>query len=189
MSYPTGAVSRLTNDLTSYVGMDLTTDRQNLVTARSDTRVGIWMGDGAAARGTEILAPFPYSSALMTLAWAGERLLYDSTTNGGSIMGLTPGKGGPVEAVSSAYGPSATSDGRTIVFGGVSDVGLWKMDSASRGKTLQLVSGLMLASIVTPDSRHVVFLSVRSGVQSPWIVPIEGGEPTQITNTFAGIGT
>src|SRR5262249_9600876 len=111
------------------------------------------------------------------------------TTNGGSIMGLTPGKGGPVEAVSSAYGPSATSDGRTIVFGGVSDVGLWKMDSASRGKTLQLVSGLMLASIVTPDSRHVVFLSVRSGVQSPWIVPIEGGEPTQITNTFAGIGT
>jgi len=35
----------------------------------------------------------------------------------------------------------------------------------------------------------VVFLSSRSGTQSPWIVPIEGGEPHPIIDAYAGAAT
>ena len=47
MSYPDGAVSRLTNDVNSYHGVGLDGDRQSLVTSRSEMRVAIWVGDGA----------------------------------------------------------------------------------------------------------------------------------------------
>ena len=43
--------------------------------------------------------------------------------------------------------------------------------------------------IVTPDDRAVVFLSTRNGLQSPWIVPIDGGAPKMIVNAFAGVNT
>jgi serine/threonine protein kinase len=35
------------------------------------------------------------------------------------------------------------------------------------------------------DDRYVIFISVRSGVQSPWIVPIDGGSPMLLTNRTA----
>ena len=39
MSYPDGAVSRLTNDVNSYLGAGLDADRSSLVTSRSEMRV------------------------------------------------------------------------------------------------------------------------------------------------------
>ena len=52
-------------------------------------------------------------------------------------------------------------------------------------QTVQLASGNAQRPRVTPDGRSVVFGSSRSGVQSPWIVSIDGGEPTQVVNEFA----
>ncbi len=62
--------------------------------------------------------------------------------------------------------------------------GLWKVDADGRNAT-QLVSGDAMWPVVTPDDRHVIFVSTRSGTQSPWTVPIEGGPPTQLTSAFA----
>jgi dipeptidyl aminopeptidase/acylaminoacyl peptidase len=56
-----GRLSRLTNDLNSYFGVSVTPDRTNLVTMRSETRASIWVGDGAAADGTDVVAPAPFS--------------------------------------------------------------------------------------------------------------------------------
>jgi Tol biopolymer transport system component len=42
---------------------------------------------------------------------------------------------------------------------------------------------------VFPNGRFVVFLSSRRGALSPWIASIDGGEPVQVTTTFAGEGT
>ena len=39
-------VTRMTNDLSDYEGVSVTADRDRLVTARRDTRVGVWIGQG-----------------------------------------------------------------------------------------------------------------------------------------------
>src|SRR5262249_20974390 len=49
-----------------------------------------------------------------------------------------------------------------------------------------LVSGDAILPVITPDDRSVIFLSSRSGLQSPWIVSIDGGMPSQIVPMFAG---
>jgi serine/threonine protein kinase/Tol biopolymer transport system component len=189
MSYPDGVVTPVTNDLSRYVGVDIDAARSSVATARSETRISIWVGDPATGRGNEIVPPSPYTATLMSLQWAGDRLLYDASSGDTlTIAGVAPGAKEPVRLVSDGSFPSGTSDGRTLVFAGnpLSNPGLWKTDVASGSQPVRLVSDLTVFPIVTRDDRHVVFLSQRNGVQSPWIVPIDGGEPKQIVNAFGG---
>jgi eukaryotic-like serine/threonine-protein kinase len=191
MSYLDGVVTPVTNDLSRYVGVDVDAARSSVVTARSETRVGIWVGD-ITGRGSEIVPPFPYTATLMSVQWAGDRLLYDANTSDVfTIAGVTPGGGEAVEVASDASFPSGTSDGRTVVFARnpPSDQGLWKTDIASGSQPVRLLAGFSSFPIVTRDDRHVIFLSTKNGLQSPWIVPIDGGEPKLIVNEFAGVNS
>jgi Tol biopolymer transport system component len=183
MSYPDGAVSPWTNDVLNYVEPDVTADRSSMVTSRSEKRVAIWVSDPVADRATEVVSPYA-NIWPATVVWAGERLLYDSQANGVPLVaGVIPGSGAPVEIISPAVWPGATSDGSTIVFEkgfSRSNEGLWKINVTGGAPPTQLVSGDAGFPKVTADNRHVIFQSFRSGVFSPWMVPIDGGEPREI---------
>ena len=188
MTYPGGRLSRLTNDLNEYTGISTTADRSTLVTLRRETRAGVWVADGAGLNGVEVVPPAPFSGLTMTVAWAADRLLYMVQGDGRlSISSVVPG-GRPAEVVQNGGVPVATSDGRKIVY--VSSepgarAGLWKVDADGR-QPVHLVTGDAILPVVTPDDRRVIFLSSRTGLQSPWIVSIDGGTPVQIVNMFAG---
>jgi serine/threonine protein kinase len=188
MTYPGGRLSRLTNDLNEYTGINVTADRNVLVTSRRETRAAVWVGDGAGLDSTEVVPAAPFGGLAMTVAWAGDRVLYMTQGNGRlSIASLLPGQM-PSEIVQNGGVPVATSDGGKVIF--VSSepgarAGIWKVDADGR-EPVQLVAGDAILPIVTPDDRSVIFLSSRSGLQSPWIVSIDGGTPTEIVQTFAG---
>lgn len=117
MSYPDGVVTPVTNDLSRYVGVDVDAARTSVVTARSEVRVGIWVVDPASGRGREIVSPFPYTATVMSVQWAGDRVMYDaSTTDVFTIAAVNPGGGEAVELASNAFVPAGTSDGRTVMF-------------------------------------------------------------------------
>jgi Tol biopolymer transport system component len=91
----------------------------------------------------------------------------------------------PEEVVADAFHVAAAPDGSAIVFGSSirGREGLWKTDSSGR-RPVSLVSGFAVEPVVTAD-RAVVFVSNRSGVQSPWMVPLDGGEPAEIVPQHA----
>jgi Tol biopolymer transport system component len=188
-----GRLSRLTNDLNSYFGVSVSPDRTTLVTMRSETRAGIWVGDGAAADGADVVAPAPFSgrATLARVAWVGDNLLYARTASGRAIVArLRTGLGVPEELVSNALEGSGTPDGRTVVYSATEAdrEGLWKVNADGR-QPEQLVPGQVRSPLVSPNGQFVVFLSIRRGALSPWIVSIDGGEPVQVTTTFAGEGS
>jgi len=193
MSYPDGRLSRLTKDLNSYVGVSLTANRDGLVTARSEMRVSIWVGDAAARSGVEVIRPSERPSG--ALAWAADRLLFTSGVSGRTaVRAIVPGQGTTEEIVASGTLPGATSDGRTILFrsaeaDGPAGLGLWRVRADGR-EPVHLVSGLSgglpsQAPQVALDDRYVVFTSSQGGLDSPWIVSIDGGPPTQLANVLA----
>jgi Tol biopolymer transport system component len=188
MSYPGGRISRLTNDLTDYAGISMTADRTSLVTSRRETRAGIWVTDATGVNGTEVVPPAPFGGLIMTAAWMGARLLYMTQGDGRlSISSVAPG-GTPTELVQNGGVPVATSDGRHVIYVSTEPgarAGIWRVDAVGR-QPVHLVAGDAILPIVTPDDRNVIFLSGRSGLQSPWIVSIDGGTPAQIANIFAG---
>ena len=61
--YPAGPLSRLTNDPNDYVGISLSGDRRRLVTGRRDARMDLWVGDGGAATGTDVVQRVPVPTA------------------------------------------------------------------------------------------------------------------------------
>jgi serine/threonine protein kinase/Tol biopolymer transport system component len=191
MSYPDGAVSRLTNDVNSYHGVGLDGDRHNVVTSRSEKKVAIWEGDGAARSGEEVVPPTPVVIQYVRVAWAGERLLYDTIANGRlSIASILPrGTITPVEVASNGYAAVGTSDGKTIVFMKNDEkASIWKVDADGR-QPVELVSASGLVPTISRDDRHVIYHSVGGGLQGLWRVPIEGGEPTEIPRTNAVPGS
>ena len=190
LSYPEATVSRLTNDLATYVGIDTDGTHRSVVTSRRETRVTLWVGDAAGVGGAKVGAPLLFGGNIAWVSWAGDRVLLDTTIDGRStIAAIEPAENAePMEIVEDAVQGVGTSDGKAFVFVRGTD-GLWQTDATGRPPR-QLVSGegLSVEPHVTPDDRSVVFLSARTGLMSPWIVPVGGGEATQIVAMEAGGG-
>ncbi len=184
MSYPDGALRRLTNDLSDYRHVSLTTDRRALVTARRDRRVGTWIVDAAGDNATEVVPSRPSPESLLSaVAWAGERLLF---TNGMSVSALVPGAGSTTELIPNAARPSGSADGRTIVYRAITEdesrKGVWRWEGGPGPGTR--VIGESAVSVLTPDGESIIFLSRRGGRQTPWMAPVSGGEGVELFPTF-----
>ncbi len=194
LSYPDGQLSRLTNDLSSYESVSITDDRGNLALVRTEHHVDIWVGDGAAVSGSDVVpaAARPMVSTRSSIGWAQDRLLY--TARGGgtgwlAVAAYWPDRGTTQEIIANADGPAATSDGRTIVYlSREQDTlnTLWKADADGRRAT-QLVAGDATWPIVTRDNHSVIFATGTrtGGLRTLWVVPIGGGAPTQLTEVEA----
>lgn len=181
MSLPGGAIEPLTPDLASYIGVDLDATRTRLVTSRRDVRTSIWLADVSGETAVELVPPTPFGTPNVFLAWVGERVLYDSTFGGhAAVAAISLGGGTPEEVVPDAFHVAAAPDGSAIVFGGSTRgrEGLWKADASGRNP-VQLVPGFAVEPVVTAD-HTVVYVSTRGGVVSPWSVPLDGGEATEI---------
>jgi len=195
LSYPRGEQSRLTNDLSSYRGVSVTPDRRALVTARTDTLVGIWIGDGAAGDGVE-LVPIALGGTTLDfygLTWAADRLVYPTLSRGRRVLSIFSPDGATTDEIPlTTMWLTATSDGRTLVYSSLafSALGsLWRADVDGR-RTIQLVPDNSGHPVITPDDGSVLYLSgTRTGVMSLWKVPIEGGTPTELVKgPLANIG-
>ena len=178
-AYPSGVVTRFTNDLSSYLGMSLTAVRDSLVTTRVEGRVVIAVGDGAGGNLKEVSAA-PSNAMFNNVAWAADRLLFTSILGGQRTISSVPTSGGaPQEVVAHARYPTATFDGRTIVFESTDPdrPGLWKTTDAGRPVQLTEVKGTVLDA--TTDGRHVVFISSHTGVRRCGWSPSTAGRPRE----------
>ena len=184
LPYPAGQVTRLTNDPNDYVGASLTADGGGLVTARSEARMDIWVGDTGGITGTDVVRRAPIRFDL--LAWSGDRLLHGTISGGrAAIMGIVPGRDGTEEVVLDAHTPAVTSDGSTIVFVSSSSedaFSLWKADASGRRIAKLAPSATAGQVVVTPDDRSVIYTSVVGETASIWTVPLDGGTPTKLVD-------
>ena len=189
LSYPDGRLSRLTNDLSDYTSISLSADRTTLTTERTVARVSIWVGDGSGTSGSDVVQNAAYGIPGMTLAWAGDRLVYNSRSSRETSLSIfSPDTGRTEEIIPNAGDPAATSDGRTIVYfsrrsGGSGS--LWRAD-ADGGRAVQLAPGGSHPT-VTPDGR-VLFVS-GAGQGRLTTVPLQGGaaQPLDINGVFPSV--
>jgi hypothetical protein len=173
LTYPSGELNPLTRDINDYDGISLASDRQTLVGSRREQQTDLAILDATGR--TVTAGPNLTARSPTTINWAGDRVLY-------SNWAWTPGNQPQQLLFDNAEDTTASPDGRTMVFtrGHV----LWKANRDGGGATM-LVPGEAAHPVVTPDNRSVIFVSGRSGQQSLWTMPIEGGEPRQLVSRFA----
>jgi dipeptidyl aminopeptidase/acylaminoacyl peptidase len=84
-------------------------------------------------------------------------------------------------------GSSAVYARRTIE-GGRYRTRLWRVPM-TRGRAEQITSGERdTRPRFSPDGQALLFLSTRSGQSQPWVLPLGGGEPTQLAEFPGGVG-
>jgi len=182
LAYPSGTVTRLTNDPNDYVGASVTGDRRDLVTGRRDARMDVWVGDGKGVAGTTVVQRVPVS--IERIAWSGNRLLYAGSVGGRpAVLRLTPGENRSEEVLFDALSPAATTDGRMVFVTAATDglLELWTADPNGR-RIARLASSTAAQVVVTPDDRFVLHTSLVGGTPAIWMVPIEGGTPTKLAD-------
>ena len=192
LSLSNGEVRRVTNDLNTYLGASVTADGSALVTVQTDRVPNVWVAPaGDAARARQITTGSGKFDGYYGLSWTPDgRVIYASMAGGGwDIWSMNADGTGQRQLTAGArsnYGPSASADGRYVVFvsnraGGPFNI--WRMD-LDGGNPLRLTAGRgENFPHVTPDGRWVVYATYGGGQDSAvWKVPIEGGEAVRLTS-------
>ena len=162
VTYPDGALQKVTNDLNDYTGVSTTADGKTIATIQQNPYANIWTvpaDDPAAARQVT-------SGNQVAIGWAqwgaGGGVVFAASVNGtidlffleasGSRRKLTSGPG-------ENRGPSVSADGRTILFvstrGGTTHI--WKIEPDGSG-TVQLTDGKGETNPrISPDGRWFLY--------------------------------
>lgn len=189
LSYPSGAVTKLTNDLNSYPTISLTSDSGSIAAVMTELNNNIWvMPAFEVARATQVtqgrnLVGNPVFTPDGKLVYplkqpvGGDLYLLDLAN--GTRKQLTANAGDNVV-------PSVSRDGRYIVF--MSDrtgaFHIWRMDID--GGNLKQLTDHHDEEVpdISPDSQWVAY-EMYLNKSTIWKVGIDGGQPTEITDKYS----
>jgi Tol biopolymer transport system component len=189
ISYPSGNVQRITNDLNSYPTLSLTADSNSLATIQTETVGNLWTASltdlaqiSQITTGTN-LAHFP--------AWTPDGKVIYALNSGGnaSLYLLDPREGVPKQLTPNSgnnHYSVVSPDGRYVVFSsdrsGV--LCLWRIDiDGSNPK--QLTNQTSHNPNFAPDGRTIAYTAYvnKSTIAT---ISIDGDDPRQLTENASG---
>ncbi|MGH9928884.1 MAG: protein kinase domain-containing protein [Pyrinomonadaceae bacterium] len=190
LSFPDGAVRRITNDLNSYVGLSISADSNKLVTVQADRLSSIWViPDGDASRAIQV------SSGLgkhYGIAWSpGRDIVYSSVASGNFDIWRMEADGSNQRQLTLDANidrdPCVSPDGRYVAFASnrAGKFNIWRTD-ADGSNAKQLTSGDDDEfPQISPDGTWIVYQGFVKGVATIWRLPIDGGTPRQLTDKYS----
>jgi serine/threonine protein kinase len=190
VSYPDGAVHRITNDLNSYVGLSVSADSSKLITVQADRLSSIWVvPDGDVNQARQV------SSGLgkhYGIAWSHEgSIVYSSIASGNPDIWRMEADGSNQRQltldVNIDRDPSVSPDGHHIAFASnrAGKFNIWRIDSdGSNAKQLTSGDDEEFPQI-SPDGTWIVYQGFVRGVATIWRISIDGGTPVQLTDKFS----
>jgi len=191
VSYPSGKIEKLTNDLSDYSLAALSTSSygSRLVSMSSESTSAVWVaanGNPGDARQVTLAG-----ASVSQLDWLGEKSLVYSTMDG--EIGAMDADGTnarlltPSDDHTNAL-PSACGDGRHVVFvsSRSGEPTLWRMDADGNNPTQlsTMANYNQVAPACSPDGKWVLFTAEHGGTFDLRKVPIDGGESTRVANEF-----
>jgi len=204
ISYPEGKARQITHDLNNYAAVSLTSDSKSLVTVQREQTSSIWIApvsrgisSGNLSINVSDSRQIPTGSRTFDgrygLSWMPDgRLTYTSAVSGDFDIWIMQQDGSAQRQLTSDPKTSiyttdnyasASRDGRYILFTTDRETGnphVWRMNSdGSDLKRLTNGPGEGVPK-VTPDGRTVIYFDFTT--QLLWKIPIEGGQPQQITD-------
>jgi serine/threonine protein kinase len=184
VSVDSGEVTRITNDLNSYIGVSVDREGRNIVAVQRTDESRVWIGNTSDLRSMTPLTREPLAHQVADWTPDG-RIVFDVLENdrlsvwiadadGKNALKLTP-------ADSDNSGPRVSGDGRYIVFtsrrAGYNQI--WRMDIGGGDQVLLAdTPGITQSPQFAADGKTVVFRWYNEGSPPMGQVPVEGGAVT-----------
>ncbi|MBS1789286.1 MAG: protein kinase [Acidobacteria bacterium] len=195
VSYPSGEVRRITNDLATYSTLSLTADNSALVTDQAESFSNLWITSLGASDPAQQITQGDNREGFNGVRWTPDgRIVYTSRASGKSEIWLKNADGSNARQLTNALDSfpnilAVSPNGKFVVFSLFSSarVNLWRID----------LDGINLKQIttgetdnwfdLTPDGRWVVFLDRGPGIRKLYKVSIDGGSPVQLNEGRFGV--
>src|ERR1700682_955325 len=176
VSYPAGMVQRITNDLNTYSGADVTTDSNMIVTVQQQVLSNLWVApSGNSTHATQITLAEGRNEGRNGISWTPDgKLVYTSANN----LWIVESDGSSARELLSNPGlnitPCVCHTGGQVVFASLrsSRMNLWKIDKDGENLT-QLTKAFSEFPTCSPDGKWVVYTSIDGLI---WKIAIEGGQ-------------
>ncbi len=190
--YPKGQPLRLTSDPTAdYRGVSLSGVTNMIVSVQSQRIVKIWTAPNGGAQRAKAIAPV--NGLAFGLSWtANGKIVYSSMAGDHlNISQVDPDGSNKTQLTVNAgdnYTPATSPDGRFIVFSSNRTGGfnIWRMNAEDGSDLKQLTFGEADSyPSCSADSQWVFYDNQSSSRITVWKVPIDGGDPVQLTNEYA----
>ncbi|MBA3255250.1 MAG: PD40 domain-containing protein [Pyrinomonadaceae bacterium] len=167
--------------LNNYGSISLNADSSALVTVQADQAANIWIAsNGDASRAIQITSVTGRGEGSLGVAWTPDgKIVYHSMASGKEGIWIMEADGKNRLQLTSAEtvdtSPSVSADGRYVVFRSerAGTPSIWRMN----------IDGSNLKQLISRGSypHHTVEWVVYQVSGSPWKVPIDGGEPVQLS--------
>lgn len=197
LSYPDGKAQKITNDVNGYGGVSLTSDSSAMVSVQGQVIANLWIVPDGDTNRAEKITSGRYEG--FNFAWTPDnRIVYVSLITGNADIWIMDRDGGNKKQLTSdpsdESGLSVSYDGRHIVYisnraTDSSETGstphLWKMD-IDGGNQRPLTNGDgEWAPFCSPTGPWLIYLAAATGKQAIYKLPLEGGEPVQLTRKYS----
>lgn len=145
VSYPDGAIRRITNDPNNYTRISTTSDSQTFLTLNVEETSSIWR---ISPEGENQFAPLNVSQkkGVSEIAWKPDGKLVYTVSEG-------------------------------------EDMNLWMQDADGQtARQLTFEHNKNFRPTISPDERHIVFVSTRAGIANIWRIDDDGTQLKQLTS-------
>jgi serine/threonine protein kinase len=199
VSYPSGDVQNVTNDLTSYEDFSMTADSQTIVAVQRQYSMGIWLtqpNDFSTTVG--INSKTAADDGERGISWTKDgRIVFVSSEGGAQNIWRMDADGSNPKPLTTDYRfgklhPTLSIGGDSITFSGrvfdqttqklIPGSAFFQMDSDGQN-VRQVVENTDIAfAPASANSDWVVYTSRADGKFRIWRVPLKGGPSVQLTN-------
>ena len=193
VTYPTGKVRRVSNDLSDYLSVAISTDGQMLASAQRNMSGELWVGPANAPDKVQQVTTGRLDGSQSGLTFApDDQIVYvgNHAQNWDLFMAGPDGTNVRQLTFDRTFhaSPTVCSHGRVIVYysdsGGVEH--LWKLDPQTGSATqIPNTAGALLPSC-TADGESIVYWEQAEGETSyVYKIPFSGGTPVRISDRVA----
>lgn len=198
VAYPSGEVSRVTNDLAEYGSstFGLTADNSTIMTLVTERSTRIWLAAPGVTDAAQVTDG--KNDGEKGISWTPDgRIVYVTKTGDNQDIWVMNADGSGKRQLTANEDAESnidvSPDGRYIVYASVRPGGndqIWRMN-IDGSNVIPLARGDYYHYLprVSPDGKWVVFGSFKSGIPRLWKVSIDGGEPIKVTDlAFSAVG-
>jgi eukaryotic-like serine/threonine-protein kinase len=183
MTYPGGAVWRITKDVGGYGQFTLSSDARRLAVVRSESRGTLWTGPASNPDELKMLESPSNSVRNGGLGWTADgRILFTASVGGNYDIWSVRPDGSELRRLTTAASidrdPIASPDNRCIVYRShdSSGWGLWRMEADGSQPVLLQRGANVPGVIVTADGKTVYYATSGQSLAPMFAVAIEGGK-------------
>lgn len=190
ISYPDGAVRRITNDLNSYVSLALSEDSTKLITVQSDRLTSISVAPTGNTNGARQVTSGV--SRHFGLNWTPDgRIIFSSVAGGNAGIWIMQSDGSEQRQLTADSfvnrEPSASPDGKYLVFASdrAGKFNIWRTD-IDGNNAKQLTNGDDEGyPTISPDGQWLVYQEFVNGIPTLWRMPSNGATAEKLTDKYS----